>query len=71
VFVIVPSLCTSEITTLIMFPGLYLKSTWMGSPFHAGFNFLVNLLLAVFSNLMHLEGCPFTSSNSLISNSAK
>ena len=27
VFVIVPSLCTSEITTLIMLPGLYLKST--------------------------------------------
>ena len=60
-----------EITTLMIFPGLYLKSTCIGSPFHAGFSFLVNLLLAVFNILIHFDGVSFTSSNSLISNSAK
>jgi hypothetical protein len=54
-----------------MLPGLYLKSTWIGSPFHAGFSFLVNLLLAAFRSLMHFEGLSFTSSNSIMSNSAK
>ena len=71
VFVTVPSLCTSDITTLITLFGFNRNSTCIGSPFHAGFNFSVNRLLDVFSNLINCDGLFFASSNSSTSNSAR